>query len=248
MCGNQTLGEEYCDIVQVGPRQSHNFLPPTFLRRTLAVLLQALGPYLLERALQYASQRLESRDLPLHLGHRQHKQLEIGLDLAAELVSSARLLHLALFYVRGVFYQVGKRVTRIRYLAVRVPTDNRLSQPYRVLGWLVLCQVVVKLFIWVRRFSQLLKSGWEIGDEVGEREERSSPSTMPAGSSSQGEESVQLKCPLCWEPCQHVTATPCGHLFCWTCVAEWMRDQRECPVCRSEVEPRTLIALQHFAV
>uniref|UniRef100_A0A7C8Z5U1 RING-type E3 ubiquitin transferase n=1 Tax=Opuntia streptacantha TaxID=393608 RepID=A0A7C8Z5U1_OPUST len=56
--GQQTLGEEYCDIVQVaGP----NGLPPTPARRVLFVLYHTTVPYLAERM----SSRLASRGIIL---------------------------------------------------------------------------------------------------------------------------------------------------------------------------------------
>lgn len=56
--GQQTLGEEYCDIVQVaGP----NGLPPTPARRVLFILYHATVPYLAERM----SSRLASRGIVL---------------------------------------------------------------------------------------------------------------------------------------------------------------------------------------
>lgn len=54
--GQQTLGEEYCDIVQVaGP----NGLPPTPARRVLFILYHTTVPYLAERM----SSRLASRGI-----------------------------------------------------------------------------------------------------------------------------------------------------------------------------------------
>lgn len=56
--GQQTLGEEYCDIVQVaGP----NGLPPTPARRVLFILYHTTVPYLAERM----SSRLASRGIVL---------------------------------------------------------------------------------------------------------------------------------------------------------------------------------------
>ncbi|CAN0881471.1 Peroxisome biogenesis factor 10 [Linum grandiflorum] len=56
--GQQTLGEEYCDIIQVsGPYG----LPPTPAKRTLFVLYQTTVPYLTERI----SSRLASRGIAL---------------------------------------------------------------------------------------------------------------------------------------------------------------------------------------
>lgn len=42
-------------------------------------------------------------------------------------------------------------------------------------------------------------------------------------------------CCLCLEPCRHASCTPCGHLYCWTCIQRWLRVRPQCPTCRHPV-------------
>ncbi|EME39613.1 hypothetical protein DOTSEDRAFT_66560 [Dothistroma septosporum NZE10] len=46
------------------------------------------------------------------------------------------------------------------------------------------------------------------------------------------EGSQARKCTLCLELMKDPSVTTCGHVFCWTCVTEWLREQPMCPLCR----------------
>ena len=261
MWGSQTLGEEYCNIVQVGLRRNaqQQLTAPGFLRRSSAILIQLLGPYTVEKLLGYLNRRVANCDLPLQLNSRQYKILGTFLDVAEELVSTASLLHLALFYIHGVFYQFSKRVSGIRYLAIRYRlTDVTQKSTYRLLGWLVLCQVAMKLLSWAWKLHKwkntrtLDQQQRTVPSETEDSDNDDGPlftvARVSGDMSRSGSGGTQIKCPLCLEVCCDITATPCGHLFCWRCVAEWTSERSECPVCRADVEPQTLVALQHFSL
>jgi RING-finger-containing E3 ubiquitin ligase len=48
-------------------------------------------------------------------------------------------------------------------------------------------------------------------------------------------EGQQRKCTLCLEMFKDPSVTTCGHVFCWICVRDWVREKPECPLCRQEV-------------
>jgi len=52
-------------------------------------------------------------------------------------------------------------------------------------------------------------------------------------------------CSLCYGPFVNCSVTPCGHLFCWSCVHEWLATKPECPLCRDEVDPKYVVLLQN---
>lgn len=54
----------------------------------------------------------------------------------------------------------------------------------------------------------------------------------------------QRKCTLCLEPLKDPSVTTCGHVFCWTCIGDWVREKPECPLCRQGIMGQHILPLR----
>ncbi|KAJ1930331.1 peroxisome biogenesis factor 10 [Tieghemiomyces parasiticus] len=127
--GAQTLGEEYCSIMQV---DRHSMTYPTLLRRTVLVLFNTFGADLLTRTVRR-----------MHVHFRELAQTKEWCDVLAENFTA---VHLMIFYFVGSYYDVSKRLTGIRYqISTRKIGPYEIRGGYEILGVLLAIQLVVKL-------------------------------------------------------------------------------------------------------
>lgn len=54
----------------------------------------------------------------------------------------------------------------------------------------------------------------------------------------------QRNCTLCLERMKDPAATTCGHVFCWTCIKDWLAEKAECPLCRQSVLVQKVLPLR----
>ena len=111
LAGAQTLGEEYCEIVQTsaGTRAL-----PGFARRLALVMLQTVGPYAATKLYGRAVARAAAADPQEGEGE---SRTVAWMRTAKNIVQDeVPLVHLAVFYFVGTYYSIAKRLTQTTYV------------------------------------------------------------------------------------------------------------------------------------
>ncbi|KAK1159578.1 peroxisome biogenesis factor 10-like [Acipenser oxyrinchus oxyrinchus] len=258
--GFQTLGEEYVNILQVDPTKRK---VPSRARRGVLICLHVFVPYLLDKTLVRLEHELQAEtagprapqtgDWNLTSFFRERAQRAVGrltetqrrtllhwTYILRQGVTFAHRLHVALFYINGAFYHLGKRVSGISYLRVRgLPGDDRaVRTSYKLLGAVSLLQLALTVALQINNFRQRQRA---------RQEWKQYRNLASSGSSSLDPMAARTsRCVLCLEERRHSTATPCGHLFCWECITEWCNTKEECPLCREKFLPHRLVYLRNY--
>lgn len=162
---SQTLGEEYCGILQVDAATGKF---PSWKRRALCILTNIYSPKLLSALYARVRSRLTLVDdqesnliEDINLNERQPQSsfdrlksalspwtlwLPNTLDLRTYQTISS--LHLAIFYLTGRYFHLSNRLTGIKYISTQIRRDqngNRVQPPsYEFLGLLIVIQLIVK--------------------------------------------------------------------------------------------------------
>ncbi|KAJ1914277.1 peroxisome biogenesis factor 10 [Mycoemilia scoparia] len=149
LLGSQTLGEEYCDIMQLS---SATKTYPSIYRRLGLVLISSGG----SEALKISINSLNRKLLVSRLRNPNSRFIRIVGRIIEWLSkpenfgwtkSNIITLHLMVFYFSGKFYHISKRLTGIRYVFTRSLNRGEESIGYEFLGALLFIQVLVRLIL-----------------------------------------------------------------------------------------------------
>jgi peroxin-10 len=156
LVGNRTLGEEYCDIVQV---EEETRRLPAIYRRSGYIVATILLPYGLTKVLPAFRRRVRAK-LDAVLRRKSAKKsgksataldrvqayLLANLDTITS-PASVYAVNLAIFYFSGAYYQLSKRLWGLRYIFTRNVEGSSQRVGYEVLGVLLVLQLSVQAWI-----------------------------------------------------------------------------------------------------
>ena len=278
LLGNRTLGEEYCDVVQL---EDDSLKLPSLARRAGYILSTVLGPWTLQRLLPALRHRLRTR-LERSITRKQTKLARQGGQAKPSLalrVQSYILEHLdsltslspifavnlAAFYFTGAYYHIAKRLWGLRYVFTKRIGDCEERVGYEVLGVLLVLQIAVQGIVHAKEIVTTMQQEGEAQEKEKLVQEKTSlksvytPPSVPSLPSGTPRYDVgsdqnnalawvppgqQRKCTLCLEPFKDPSMTTCGHVFCWTCIRDWVREKPECPLCRQEALRSKILPLR----
>ena len=154
--GNRTLGEEYCDIVQV---EEETRRLPAIYRRSGYIVATILLPYGLNKILPAFRRRMRAK-LEAVLRRKSAKKsgkspgavdkiqryVLANLDTITS-PASVYAMNLAIFYFSGAYYQLSKRLWGLRYIFTRNVEASGQRVGYEVLGVLLVLQLSVQAWI-----------------------------------------------------------------------------------------------------
>ncbi|KKZ65796.1 hypothetical protein EMCG_01181 [[Emmonsia] crescens] len=285
LVGNRTLGEEYCDVVQL---EDDSLRLPSLARRVGYILSSILIPWTLQRLIPVLRQKLRAK-LQRSVARLQAKAALLSskqeirskpsltlrfqtyiLDHLDSLTSLSPIfaLNLAAFYFSGAYYHISKRIWGLRYVFTKRIEDNEARIGYEVLGVLLMLQIAVQGILHVKDTVFSLTA--DTAEDQQQQQQQSSDQktslkaiyTPPSIQSLPASEArydlanstnaalawvppgQQRKCTLCLEPYKDPSVTTCGHVFCWTCIRDWVREKPECPLCRQETLGSKILPLR----
>lgn len=224
----RTLGEEYSELLAV--RNDLTRLSP--VRRLATTMLTILPSF------WFSTQPFSSRP-GRNRGSWMRRLFAFIVDSFPTIVRT----QLALFYIFGLFHTVVDRAFGIRYISIG--QNPKRSFSYRPLGFLLLTQVIGEICI--ASMLSRKKCAMAEGDAhaVASVVATLGGDAVSAGPYTTGK---QPFCGVCMCRAEVATSTPCGHIFCWYCIAPWAAEKATCPLCRISSPPQELVPLMHYEV
>ncbi|KAF7593372.1 peroxisome biogenesis factor 10 [Aspergillus hancockii] len=253
LIGNRTLGEEYCDLVQL---EDDTLQLPAFIRRAGYIVCSIIVPWILQRILPAFRQRLRAK-LERSIARRQQQaqqardatkgtrsdaskshsfftKLRIQKYILEHLDSITSLspvyaLSIATFYFTSSYYHLSKRFWGLRYVFTKKLNENEQRVGYEVLGVLLVLQITVQSILHVKKVGLSLQQEEDLETEA--THSRGKDDTMIHSIENPSTLPLLPATDARYDLAEDSSAIP------WIPSGQqnWVREKAECPLCRQDV-------------
>lgn len=215
--GRQTPGEEYSDLTLVRVRDG---LAASIPRRWVGLALQLVIPYFLQKLCTHLVAWARNGD------ECESWLLRTLVQRLQEPLEAFERISRAFFILFGGSLLWSHRLVGLRHVrhSAFPPRRSTLAS----IGMVMLIQNGLDVVSHALRVCHATS-----------RPQNSFISSTPVSEEAR-------TCSLCLAQRRHPSITPCGHVFCWLCIHEWLADKQECPLCRKEITPQSVWSLHHY--
>ncbi|XP_046406005.1 peroxisome biogenesis factor 10 [Ischnura elegans] len=222
LCNLQTLGEEYTGII---PMQRSLRTLLTLRRMLLYVIMLSGGHIALERMFA----QLEKATLP---GSMQMYSIiyHDAVRMVKHLMPYLERLNKSIFYWNGSYYSLVNRFLGVKHALVQSWLKDEASlYGFKILAGVTFANLIVSF---IHTFPSQLASKPSV--------------SLPEVTVARKHALSRNTCKLCLGGRKNTSITPCGHLFCWTCIMKWLQIRKDCPMCKSNLIPSRITFLMNY--
>lgn len=142
-----------------------------------------------------------------------NNELQVPSEIPKSYAKFVKDIHLITFFLFGDFYELAKRATNFTY--VTSDTTSYQSKQMNFLYKIVGCMSIIQLVINISKDTRSSESKLERDSRI-------------KSISHFSEIDSNTMCHLCSERRTEPTSTICGHIFCWNCIHQWLKERSEC--------------------